>query len=92
MSKQTWFILKSNNPKLKNSLGYSCTACGIYMLFGDGEKKVFCCSQWKTPPKKTFWSGDLPVVQSAVPWRPTVLPGRVIDFASGAEQDNAASF
>jgi hypothetical protein len=91
MQKQTrWFILKSNNPKLKESFGYSCTTCGIYMLFGDGEKKAFCCSRWVTPPEKTFWNGgEFPVVQSAVPWRPTTLPGQRIDFAEGAEESNA---
>jgi hypothetical protein len=84
-----WFVLKSNNPKLKNSLGYSCTACGVGYVFGDSEPRAFCCNEWKTPPKKTFWSGDLPTVQSSVPFRPTVLQGRRIDFGEGAEEQNA---
>jgi hypothetical protein len=90
MKTQTGFyILKSSNPRIKDSLAYHCTACGVGYAFGEDSPRAFCCNSWITPPKKTFWSADLPVVQSAVPWRPTMLPGRVIDFAEGAEEQNA---
>jgi hypothetical protein len=93
MTKQTGFyILRSSNPRIKDSLAYSCTTCGVGYVFGDSEPRAFCCNSWITPPKKTFWSGDLPVVQSAVAWKPVSLRGKVIDFADGADVANAESF
>jgi hypothetical protein len=93
MQKQTgWYFLKSNNPKIKPSLAYHCALCGISYVFGENEPKAWCCGKWITLPEKTWLSSELPTVQSAVPWRPTMLPGRVIDFSEGAESENAQMF
>jgi hypothetical protein len=93
MKTQTgWYVLVSQNPKIRPSLAYRCTACGVGYVFGDSEPRAFCCGVWITPPKKTFWSGDLPVVQSVAPSRPTILRSRPVDFSQGAEEDNQQSF
>jgi hypothetical protein len=84
MSKQTgWYFLKSSNPKIKPSVAYGCDVCLVTYVFGDSEPRAYCCGTWITPPKKTWFSSELPTVQSAVPWRPVVLPGRVLDFSEG---------
>lgn len=67
-----WFILESSNTKIPASVAYRCTTCGISYLFGDeAEPKAYCCGEWKTKPKES-WFSKLPRVQS-VPVRDALV-------------------
>jgi hypothetical protein len=82
---QGFYILKSGK---RSELAYSCHKCGIFYVFGEERPaKAFCCNRWVTPSQKT--ADELPVVEFAMPSRPTVLRGNVVDFGAGAEAENA---
>jgi len=91
MQKQTGFyLLKSSNPKIKDSVAYHCNNCAVSYIFGDNKPRAYCCNQWVTPTQKFL--EELPVVQSATLYGPQVLRGNVIDFEAGAEEANQQEF
>ena len=73
-----WFHMQFGEKRER--LCYRCNVCSSFTMCGDGQKRAFCCGQWKTPPKETFWGGKLPRVPYVPPRGPVILPGKVSNF------------
>jgi len=84
---QTGFFYITH-PKWPEALCYRCGQCGVFKMFGDGPQKVWCCKEWKTPPKESLWAGKLPRLASQAPSRGLTLPGKRISF----DADESSSF
>jgi hypothetical protein len=65
-----WFLMILGAGR--EALCYRCAACTVFSM---GHERVWCCGQWKTPPKPGFWGEKLPrLPYIAAPRGLTVMP------------------
>jgi hypothetical protein len=70
-----WSIVEA---KSGNVFKHTCTKCKntTLIMCADQPVKAFCCGQWVTPPKETFWN-KLPREQAPPERKYRTLPSSV---------------
>jgi hypothetical protein len=73
-----WFVMLLGGGR--ETLCYRRNCYGIFSMLGNEDRqRVWCCGQWKTPPKQGFWGTKLSRVPFVQPQALT-LPGNVVQF------------